>query len=163
VAGPNGSGKSTLYEQTDIEGFSRSVWIINPDLLTLRIAQQENAAAAAANGQALDRIWAWLDASIRAYQTVGVETVPSTDEYRALVSNAKSLGFEFRLLYVCLRDADLNVERVRLRAAGTTSLRPRSAHDMRGRSHNCRGFSIKPTSRRSMTIPVPSRHWSGKR
>ena len=31
VAGPNGSGKSTLYDQTDIEDFGKSVWIINPD------------------------------------------------------------------------------------------------------------------------------------
>lgn len=115
VAGANGSGKSTLYNQADIEGFGRSVWIINPDLLSARIAEQEDLPLMAANGQALDRIWAWLEASVDAYQTVGVETVLSTGKYRKLVERAKARGFEFRLLYVLLESADLNVERVRLR------------------------------------------------
>src|ERR1700722_8389555 len=103
VAGPNGSGKSTLYDRTDIEGFGRSVWIINPDVLSARMARQENVPLLVANGQALDRIWAWLEESIQAHQTVGVETVLSTEKYRALVGRAKALGFEFRLLYVLLR------------------------------------------------------------
>lgn len=46
---------------------------------------------------------------------MGVETVLSTDKYRVLVERARTLGFEFRLLYVFLRTADMNVERVRLR------------------------------------------------
>lgn len=66
---------------------------------------------------ALDRIKAWLRASIRAHQIVGVETVLSTAKYRRLVREAKSFGFEVRLLYVLLNSADLNVERVRLRVA----------------------------------------------
>lgn len=37
VAGPNGSGKSSLYNETSIEGWGGSVWIINPDLLTLNL------------------------------------------------------------------------------------------------------------------------------
>lgn len=115
VAGPNGSGKSSLYDLTDIEGFGRSVWIINPDLLSARIARQESMPLPEANGQALDRIWAWLESSINAHQTVEVETVLSTSKYRTLVERAKALGFEFRLLYVVLRTADMNVERVRLR------------------------------------------------
>ncbi len=48
-------GKSSLYDRTDIEGFGRSVWIINPDLLSSRIASQERMPLPAANGQ--DRIW----------------------------------------------------------------------------------------------------------
>lgn len=115
VAGPNGSGKSTLYDSTDIEGFGRSVWIINPDLLSARLRDQEGLDALAANREALDRIWAWLEASIRAHQTVGVETVLSTGKYRKLVEQAKIKGFEIRLLYVMLRSADQNVERVRIR------------------------------------------------
>lgn len=117
VAGPNGSGKSTLYDRTDIEGFGRSVWIINPDLLSLLIHQHEGSPTAEANASALDRIRAWLDASIDAYQTIGVETVLSTEKYRTLVENAQKRGFEFRLLYVFLRDAQMNVERVKLRVA----------------------------------------------
>jgi len=60
---------------------------------------------------------AWLQASIRAYQTVGVETVLSTDKYRPLVGEAKSVGFEIWLLYVTLKTAEMNVERVKLRVA----------------------------------------------
>ena len=115
VAGPNGSGKSSLYDRTDIEAFDQSVWIINPDRLTERIRQVENLALADANVAAVTRIEAWLQASIAAHQTVGVETVLSTDKYRRLVTAAKARGFEFRLIYVVLQSPDLNVERVRLR------------------------------------------------
>jgi predicted ABC-type ATPase len=117
VAGPNGSGKSTLYTDTDIEGFGRSVWIISPDLLTARLQAREALSLEEANAEALNRIQAWLKASVRAHQTVGVETVLSTPKYRPLVEEAKSRGFEIRLLYVTLRTADQNVERVRLRVA----------------------------------------------
>lgn len=93
------------------------MWIINPDLLTARIREQEKISLSRANGVALDRIQAWLDASIDAYQTVGVETVLSTDKYRPLVERAKANGFELRPLYVTLHTADLNVARVKLRVA----------------------------------------------
>ncbi|MFN3349772.1 AAA family ATPase [Pseudorhodoplanes sp.] len=115
VAGPNGSGKSSLYGNTDIEAFDQSVWIINPDLLTKRIQEVERLSLTEANVQAVTRIEAWLETSIKAHQTVGVETVLSTAKYRRLVTAAKERKFEFRLLYVMLREPDLNVQRVRLR------------------------------------------------
>lgn len=68
-----------------------------------------------ANLEAVIRIEAWLRASIAAHQTVGVETVLSTDKYRSLVTDAKRLGFEIRLIYVLLDTPERNVERVRLR------------------------------------------------
>jgi len=117
VAGPNGSGKSSLYGNTDIEAFDQSVWIINPDLLTQRIQQVEKLPLAEANVQAVVRIEAWLEASIRAHQTVGVETVLSTDKYRRLVLDAKRRQFELRLIFVMLSSPDLNVQRVRLRVS----------------------------------------------
>lgn len=115
VAGPNGSGKSSLYGNTDIEAFDQSVWIIDPDLLTRRIQQIENLPLSEANIEAVVRIEAWLEASIRAHQTVGVETVLSTDKYRRLVTAAKDRQFAFRLIFVMLSSVDLNVQRVRLR------------------------------------------------
>jgi predicted ABC-type ATPase len=115
VAGPNGSGKSSLYHGAEIESFDQSVWIINPDALTAHIRQVENLSLDAANLQAVLRIEAWLLASIQAYQTVGVETVLSTDKYRRLVLAAKSNQFEFRLIYVLLDSPELNIERVKLR------------------------------------------------
>lgn len=118
VAGPNGSGKSSLLsENTDIESFGRSVWIMNPDNLALRIRDVEGIDLAAANLEAVKRIEAWLDISIRAYQSVGVETVLSTDKYRRLVIAAKARRFDVRLIYVLLDSPERNVERVRLRVA----------------------------------------------
>lgn len=115
VAGPNGSGKSSLYSDTEIEAFDQSIWIINPDLLTERIREVEKLSLEQANLEAVIRIEAWLEVSIHAHQTVGVETVLSTDKYRRLVLAAKRNRFEFRLIYIVLASPDLNVERVRLR------------------------------------------------
>jgi predicted ABC-type ATPase len=115
VAGPNGSGKSTLYGRTDIKDFGRSVWIINPDILTSHIAAQERLGVRKANIETLNRIQKWLKISVRTYKTIGVETVLSTSKYRRLVRLAKQHGFEIRLLYVTLRTADLNIERVKNR------------------------------------------------
>jgi predicted ABC-type ATPase len=122
VAGPNGSGKSTLYSRTDIKDFGRSVWIINPDLLTAHISKREKLKLRNANAETLDRIRTWLVASIKAYRTIGVETVLSTPKYRRLVRLAKKLGFEIRLLYVTLQTVELNIERVksRVREGGHT-------------------------------------------
>jgi predicted ABC-type ATPase len=116
VAGPNGSGKSSLYDDKNIDVFDQSVWIINPDILTERIRQIEKLDPRAANVEAVVRVEAWLEASIRAHQTVGVETVLSTDKYRRLVRLAKEKQFEFRLIFVMLEAPDLNVKRVQIRA-----------------------------------------------
>lgn len=123
IAGPNGSGKSTLYGSnpdlvygnTIIADLTRSFWIINPDLLSSRIRAEERLSQREANLQAVKRIENWLEASIRAHQSVGVETVLSTDKFRRLVRAAKEHGFEVRLVYVILENPKLNVERVRLR------------------------------------------------
>jgi predicted ABC-type ATPase len=123
IAGPNGSGKSSLYGSnrdniygnTSILDFFRSFWIINPDLLASRIRFNERLGLRAANLEAVKRIESWLDASIKAHQSVGVETVLSTDKYRRLVRIAKKRGFEVRLVYVILQTPELNVDRVRLR------------------------------------------------
>lgn len=88
-----------------------------------------------ANLQAVIRIEAWLKASVEAHQTVGVETVLSTGKYRPLVERARALGFEIRLLYVTLRTADMNVERVRLRVAkGGHDVPENRIRERRGRS-----------------------------
>lgn len=107
--------QSSLYGNTDIEAFDQSIWIINPDLLTLRIQQVERLSLTDSNLQAVIRIEAWLEASILAHQTIGVETVLSTEKYRRLVLAAKERDFGFRLIFVMLRIPELNVERVHLR------------------------------------------------
>lgn len=117
VAGPNGSGKSSLYNRTDIEGWGGSVWIINPDLLTAKIVESEALDLVAANRAAVERVEQWLDASIDAYQTIGVETVLSSPKYRRLVARAKVRGFTVRMIYVVLASADLQLARIRNRVA----------------------------------------------
>ena len=117
VAGPNGSGKSSLYNQTDIEGWGGSVWIINPDLLTLDMVERESLSLGMANLQAVQRIEAWLLSSLEVYQTIGVETVLSSSKYRRLVDHAHARGFEVRMLYVLLRSSELQIGRVSLRVS----------------------------------------------
>lgn len=82
-----------------------------------RIRLVESLTPADANLEAIKRIYAWLEASIAAHQTVGVETVLSTGKYRPLVLAAKQRGFEVRLIYVLLARVEMNIERVRLRVA----------------------------------------------
>ena len=117
IAGPNGCGKSSLYNRTDIEGWGGSVWIINPDLLTQSIVEEEQLELEAANLQAVQRIERWLESSIDVYQTIGVETVLSSPKYRKLLENAQARGFEVRMIYVLLRTVDLQIERIRIRVS----------------------------------------------
>lgn len=91
------------------------MWIVNPDLLTARIRDTEGLPLLDANRSAVERIEAWLDASIDVHKTVGVETVLSTDKYRRLVAKAKARDFAVWLLYVVLDTPERNIERVKLR------------------------------------------------
>ena len=115
VAGPNGSGKSSVYRDTEFELEGRTLWIVNPDLLTERIQAAERQSLADANLSAVQRIERWLEASIEVHKSIGVETVLSTGKYRRLVAKAKELGFAVWLLYVVLDTPERNIERVRLR------------------------------------------------
>jgi predicted ABC-type ATPase len=115
IAGPNGSGKSTAYRDTDIEAGGRSLWIVNPDLLTERIQQSEGLSISEANRAAVERIETWIESSIDVHKSIGVETVLSTDKYRRLVAHAKRRGFVVWLIYVVLDSPERNIERVRLR------------------------------------------------
>ncbi len=131
VAGPNGSGKSSIYTDTDIEDFGGSVWIINPDLLTARIRETERLRPTAANIAAVTRIYDWLETSIAAYQTIGVETVLSTEKYRALVLAAKAHGFEGA---IDLHFAQFRGARCRTREAARRKGRPRCADKQNSRA-----------------------------
>jgi predicted ABC-type ATPase len=117
IAGANGSGKSSAYDRMAIEAPAGSIWIINPDILSARIRDHEGMAAREANIEALKRIEAWLKASVRAHQSIGVETVLSTAKYRRLVRLARKHDFEVRMIYVTLKSVELNIERVKLRVA----------------------------------------------
>lgn len=115
VAGPNGSGKSSTYQDAAYKLEGRTLWIVNPDLLTLRVRDVEHLPQGQANLAAIQRIERWLESSIEVHKSVGVETVLSTDKYRRLVTKAKQLGFAIWLIYVVLDSPERNIERVRLR------------------------------------------------
>ena len=94
------------------------------------------------------RIETWLYASIAAHQTVGVETVLSTDKYRALVDHAHVHGFVVRLIYVFLKTADLNVERVRIRVSkGGHDVEEGRIRDRRQRSFQQLGWFLGAADR----------------
>jgi len=114
-AGPNGSGKSTFYSGADPEVGSRPFWIVNPDLLTLSIQKREGLSLDDANLAAVQRLEAWLQATIDVHCSIGVETVLSTPKYRRLVTHAKTRGFLVRLIYVVLDSPERNIERVHAR------------------------------------------------
>lgn len=138
IAGANGSGKTTAYREARLEDPLGTVWIINPDALAARIAATEGPANA--NLQAVQRIERWLDASIDSHQTVGVETVLSTNKYRRLVEAAKRRGFRVNLVYVVLKDVTLNIGRVAARVA-------KGGHDVpenKIRSRRTRSFEQLP-------------------
>lgn len=136
MAGPNGSGKNTIYSMLAAEEPSGSIWIINPDELSKRIADQESLPLnPEANLEAVRRIEDWLRASIRAHQTIGVETVLSTAKYRDVVMEARRYGFIIRMIVVFLDHADLNVERVKVRVQkGGHSVPEEKIRDRRRRS-----------------------------
>src|SRR3546814_6658672 len=77
----------------------------------------EGLAHQASNLAAEQRIEAWLHASLGVRRSVGVETVLSTPKYRKLVEKARNLGFSVRLVYVVLKSAELQMERIRIRVA----------------------------------------------
>jgi predicted ABC-type ATPase len=86
-------------------------------LLTAKIVEQEKLAISDANLAAVVRIEAWLEASIEAYQTIGVETVLSSPKYQRLALKAKATGFEVRMIYVVLKSAELQAKRDNIRVS----------------------------------------------
>lgn len=135
IAGPNGSGKSTAYSQGDVLGLDGTVWIINPDLLTVRLRDAEGLSQDQANLAAIQRIERWLDHSIEVHQTVGVETVLSTDKYRRSVEKAIRHGYEVCFVYVFVDSVERQLERIRARVAkGGHDVPPEKVAARRSRS-----------------------------
>lgn len=91
------------------------MWIINPDLLTAKIVESERLPLIEANLASVQRIETWLERSIDAYQTIGVETVLSSPKYRRLVELAHHRGFDVRMIFVMLQSAELQLERIKER------------------------------------------------
>ncbi len=117
VAGPNGSGKTTLARSGVLSAVLPVPDLsINPDDIARILAsgaqptpEQSLYAAQLADTQ--------LDAAISAAQPVMVETVLSSDKLKPRVEAAQARGYQVALIYVTLREGELNVMRVAQRTA----------------------------------------------
>lgn len=126
VAGPNGAGKTTCCQRKPISFLLRHVSFLNPDDLT-----RQKLIARGFSGfrdspinvqtqlffESADEVQSILESSIEADQTVGVETVLSSDKYRKLVNRVHEKGGVFRLVYIALRSSTIAKERVAARVA----------------------------------------------
>lgn len=75
-------------------------------------------------------------AAIRSGQSVMVETVLSTDKFKAVVTEAIEAGFIFGFVFVTVSSADMNEARVRNRAArGGHDVPPDRIRARRTRAH----------------------------
>ncbi|MBL8651338.1 MAG: hypothetical protein JNL35_13170 [Sphingopyxis sp.] len=139
-------------------GLDGSVWFINPDLLTIRIQDAEGLELDAANLAAVQRIETWLDASLDAHQTIGVETVLSSPKYRRLVEKAQERGFKVHFIYVVLRDVQMQLDRIalRVRKGGTMCPPTKRAPVGYGQLFRRSGFWITPIGSGFSTTASPS-------
>jgi predicted ABC-type ATPase len=110
LAGPNGSGKSTLTELIDFEGRER---LLDPDAVARRLnPDNPNCAAISAAREVLTRIDEYLAERVN----FSVETTLAGKGNLDLLAKAKALGYQVRLIYICLDSAERSLNRVRSRA-----------------------------------------------
>jgi predicted ABC-type ATPase len=106
VAGINGAGKSTfaqdrktIREFCGLTGTSDDIEIINPDIITKKLLQTElDLSLDDANKRAADlceeRVRHLVDVGSHSFV---IETVLSTNKYKAIVKKAQERGFRFLL------------------------------------------------------------------
>jgi predicted ABC-type ATPase len=111
IAGPNGSGKSTLTRSVYFEGRDR---LLDPDTIARGLNPLNPAAATIAAGRdVLKRTADYLSRGV----SFAVETTLSSRGKADLIRQAKSRGYEIRLVFVGLDSPERCITRVRNRAA----------------------------------------------
>ena len=111
IAGPNGSGKSSTVAPLDIAGREN---LLDPDAIARRLNPEAPAEAAIEAGrELLTRAAAYIHSA----ENFAIETTLSGHQTFRTMREAKAQGFVVRLLYVALEDPELNIRRVRDRAA----------------------------------------------
>jgi predicted ABC-type ATPase len=123
-AGPNGAGKTTFTKRPT---FSRHIGhFLNADELTRKLLDEQGIRTYAAappeilqrsNLAAAEKVFFEVRRLLDAGEAVAVETVLSTDKYRAVVENLRRDGGIFNLIYVGLISPELSGHRVALRVA----------------------------------------------
>lgn len=127
VAGINGAGKSTfaqdrktIREFCGLTGTSDDIEIINPDIITKKLLQTElDLSLDDANKRAADlceeRVRHLVDVGSHSFV---IETVLSTNKYKAIVKKAQERGFRFLFVHVVLASVEEAMARVALRVSG---------------------------------------------
>jgi predicted ABC-type ATPase len=117
VAGPNGSGKTTLVKTGVVARVSGiSLMHINPDTVAARINQEQPGIDAdEASRRAAQESDELVDLCIDQGTSFVVETVLSTDKFKARVLSARACGFSIGLIFVVLVNPELSIQRVKLR------------------------------------------------
>lgn len=111
IAGPNGSGKSTLTRSVHFEGRER---LLDPDAIARRLNPFDPSAAAIAAGrEVLKRTADYLDLGV----SFAVETTLSSRHRAGLIGEAKSRGYQTRLVFVAVDGPERCIARIRNRAA----------------------------------------------
>lgn len=132
VAGPNGAGKTTCVQAEPIRSILPNIRFLNPDDVTKRLLVNRGYtgfADAPADiqlqcfGQAATQVEEQLGEAIECGESIGVETVLSTDKYRKVVEAARRLGGMFNLIYVTVSSPTISVQRVAKRVS-------RGGHDV---------------------------------
>jgi predicted ABC-type ATPase len=177
LAGPNGAGKTTSAQRQPIAGLLPGVTFLNPDdrtLAKIRATGFAGFADAPADLQATlfiqsaNEVLADLDVAIGRGAQIGVETVLSSDKYRAPVEAALAHGGSVWLLYVALSSPEIARQRVAARVRRGGHGVPDDKIVLRWqRSLNClawfaahaSGFWVVDNSDSSRDRPLPLLAW----
>jgi predicted ABC-type ATPase len=109
IAGPNGSGKSSI---TASRYFEPGPNLIDPDAIAKALnPANPTLAALAAGRQAILSARSFVERR----ESFAVETTLAGNGQLALLGEAKRAGFEVKVFYIATENADVQVERVRLR------------------------------------------------
>ncbi|GBQ51619.1 zeta toxin family protein (plasmid) [Komagataeibacter sucrofermentans] len=113
-AGPNGSGKSSLRVGTSVDIEPVDI-VIDPD----QIARGINPGSPRdADREAGRRAIEIFNASLAAGKSISLETTLSGRSVIRRITAARNAGYHIELRYIALASVEMNVQRVRARAAG---------------------------------------------
>lgn len=107
IAGPNGSGKTTLTDELRRRGTDLGAYI-NPDDIALGLTGDDRSRARRAQDLAEEQ----RQACIGARESFTFETVMSHASKIELMRQAKAAGFDVRLFFVGVENAEINIARV---------------------------------------------------
>jgi predicted ABC-type ATPase len=125
VGGPKGAGKTTLVQRGPLAELLPEGSFLNPDEQTLAllkaksISQFSEASKDVLTATFIEAAqFTFQNAQQRLAQgeTICVETVLSTEKYRALVESVIAAGGDFYLIYISLRSPEIACQRVHQRS-----------------------------------------------